>query len=46
MAATVSKTPIMRIGAASKGEGVRLLDAQGKEIVIEDGGFDHFARRG
>lgn len=45
MAATVSKTPVVRIGATSKGEGVRLIDAQGREIPVEDGGFDHFARR-
>lgn len=45
MAATVSKTPVVRIGAAARGEGVRLLDRSGREITVDESGFDHFSRR-
>lgn len=44
MAATVSKTPVTRIGAAARGEGVSLLDERGREIDVDIGGYDHFSR--
>lgn len=43
MAAKVSKTPVARIGATARGEGVRLIGADGAEIPLEAAGFDHFA---
>lgn len=45
MAATLSKTPVARIGVASRGAGVRLLDAEGEEILVEHRGYDHFSDR-
>lgn len=44
MAAQVTKTPVTRIGAVAKGAGVRFLNAAGKEIDIDKGGFDHFRK--
>lgn len=44
MASQVTKTPVARIGAVAKGEGVRLLNAAGKPVSAEAGGFDHFRK--
>ena len=41
-AAQQSGTPIAEIGRVEAGEGVDLLDSQGKEIAIERAGFTHF----
>lgn len=43
MAAKVSKTLVTRIGSATKGEGVRLKDENGREIDVETGGYNHFS---
>ncbi len=44
MASQVTKTPVARIGAVSKGKGVRLINAGGAPIEIGAGGFDHFRK--
>jgi thiamine-monophosphate kinase len=44
MAAKLSKTPVTRIGAFTKGAGVALMDEAGREIAVDRLGFDHFAR--
>ena len=44
MASQVTKTPIARIGAVTKGAGVRLVAATGEAIDISRTGFDHFSR--
>jgi len=43
MASKVSKTRVRRIGQATKGEGVTLLDMDRNVIETEQGGYDHFA---
>ena len=43
IASQVTKTPIRKIGAVSKGEGVRLLDEDGAPIRAARAGYDHFA---
>lgn len=42
MAAQVTKTPVARIGAVARGNGVRLMDDHGAPIHAPRGGFDHF----
>lgn len=44
MASQLTKTALARIGAVTRGEGVRLLDADGAEIEVETAGYDHFER--
>lgn len=38
--------PLSRIGTIRRGTGLRILDADGLELVIEHRGFDHFADAG
>ncbi len=42
MASQVTKTPVARIGAVVKGEGVKLLNAVLAPIEANRGGYDHF----
>lgn len=42
MAAQVTKTPVTRIGAVTRGKGVKLLAENGKSIDAPRRGFDHF----
>lgn len=44
MASQLTKTPVARIGVVSKGEGARLIAANGDTIDIAQGGYDHFNR--
>lgn len=44
MAAKVSKTAVTRIGAVTRGAGVRLLGEGASPIDLAAGGYDHFAR--
>lgn len=44
MAAQLTKTPVARIGAVGKGDGVRLVAADGRVLPAATGGFDHFRR--
>lgn len=44
MASQVTKTPVARIGAVSRGKDVRLLNADGAPIEVDGGGFDHFRK--
>ncbi|MEN3166030.1 thiamine-phosphate kinase [Gluconobacter sp. OJB] len=37
-----ARTPVHRIGQVQTGRGVRLLDATGRDIVLEQGGWQHF----
>lgn len=43
MAAQLSKTPVTRIGAMVRGQGVRLMDEDGEDMTPEMHGYDHFA---
>lgn len=40
--AAVADTPVTRIGTMIAGEGVKVLDAAGAEIAIDQAGYDHF----
>ncbi|MEG0225475.1 MAG: thiamine-phosphate kinase [Comamonas sp.] len=42
-AARASDTPVTRIGSAQARSGLRLLDAQGQELVKRYASFDHFS---
>lgn len=42
MAAQVTKTPVARIGAVARGEGLRLIGEDGALIATPRRGFDHF----
>lgn len=42
MAAQVTKTPVTRVGAVTRGKGVRLLAENGEAIDAARRGFDHF----
>ena len=42
-AARASDTPVTRIGSAQAQSGLRLLDAQGQELVKRYASFDHFS---
>jgi thiamine-monophosphate kinase len=42
LAAQVTKTPVARIGAITRGEGVRLIDGYGGGIAASRRGYDHF----
>jgi len=42
MAAQVTKTPVARIGAVARGEGVALTGAKGLAVEAPRGGWDHF----
>lgn len=44
MASQVTKTPVARIGAVSRGAGVRLINMDGAPIQIDCGGYDHFRK--
>ncbi|MEG1456663.1 MAG: AIR synthase-related protein, partial [Comamonas sp.] len=42
-AARTSETPVTRIGSVQAQTGLRLLDAQGQELVKRYASFDHFS---
>jgi thiamine-monophosphate kinase len=42
MASQLTKTPVVRIGSVTRGDGVRLVNALGKPIATDVGGYDHF----
>ena len=42
VAAKASRTEVTRIGTLKRGEGAALLDEAGREIAVEEKGFDHF----
>lgn len=43
VAANAARTEVSRIGVLKRGEGAALLDENGREIPVENPGFDHFA---
>ncbi|MEM8773212.1 MAG: thiamine-phosphate kinase [Pseudomonadota bacterium] len=45
VAANAARTDVSRIGVVKKGEGVSLLDENGREIEIMSAGYDHFDSR-
>ena len=41
----IGRVPIMRIGQAARGQGVRCLDDRGKTVPLPGRGFEHFSAR-